>query len=310
MSEIETALTRLASYPSIYAIGHSAIAGLFDTPVLVEEKVDGSQFSFARVNGELVCRSKGAVLIASAPEKMFQAGVTEVEGLDLHDGWIYRAEYLKSPKHNTLAYSRTPSHNVILFDVTTGVETYLSRAEKEAEAKRLGLECVPCLFEGKVESVEQFKAFLERESILGGCQIEGVVVKNYALYTKEKKIALGKFVSEEFKEKHTSDWKGRNPGQADLVEILISQYRSEARWRKGIQHLRDEGKLEGSPRDIGLLMKEIPQDVFQDSSDEIMDQLFKHFWPQIQRGITKGLPEFYKSELAATAFKPKEEPQQ
>jgi len=37
---------RLNSYPSIYNLGHHAIATLLDAPVLVEEKVDGSQFSF------------------------------------------------------------------------------------------------------------------------------------------------------------------------------------------------------------------------------------------------------------------------
>lgn len=35
------------SYPSIYAIGHKELDELFDDPVLVEEKVDGSQFSFS-----------------------------------------------------------------------------------------------------------------------------------------------------------------------------------------------------------------------------------------------------------------------
>jgi hypothetical protein len=34
------------SYSSIYALGHKALAELFMEPVLIEEKVDGSQFSF------------------------------------------------------------------------------------------------------------------------------------------------------------------------------------------------------------------------------------------------------------------------
>jgi ATP-dependent RNA circularization protein (DNA/RNA ligase family) len=36
----------ILSYPSIYALGHRAIRELFDGPVVVEEKIDGSQFSF------------------------------------------------------------------------------------------------------------------------------------------------------------------------------------------------------------------------------------------------------------------------
>ena len=36
------------SYPQIYNLGHKAIAGIFDDDVLIEEKIDGSQFSFGR----------------------------------------------------------------------------------------------------------------------------------------------------------------------------------------------------------------------------------------------------------------------
>ena len=49
------------SYPQIYALGHRYITELLLDPVLVEEKIDGSQFSFGvfEVEGEhqLRCRS-------------------------------------------------------------------------------------------------------------------------------------------------------------------------------------------------------------------------------------------------------------
>jgi len=35
----------LGSYPSIYNLGHRYLGDLLDGPVVVEEKVDGSQFS-------------------------------------------------------------------------------------------------------------------------------------------------------------------------------------------------------------------------------------------------------------------------
>lgn len=295
-------MKRIPSYPSIYAIGHKAIQGIFDTDVLIEEKVDGSQFSFARIDGDLVCRSKGQALITSNPEKMFAKAVESVDKLDLREGFVYRGEYLQSPKHNTLAYSRNPHNHVILFDVMDGLESYLSPIAKRNEAVRIGLECVPTFFEGRVESMEQFNSLLERESCLGGCKVEGVVVKNYALFLADKKIALGKYVSEAFKEKHGVEWKKSNPTRVDLVAILISQLKTDARWDKAIQHLRDSGSLEWTPRDIGKLMKEVPEDILKDSEGEIKDQLFAHFWPQIRRGVTNGLPEFYKQRLAESAF--------
>lgn len=48
------------SYPSTFALGHRAIADLLLDPVLVEEKVDGSQFSFGvfEQDGERVIRCR------------------------------------------------------------------------------------------------------------------------------------------------------------------------------------------------------------------------------------------------------------
>src|SRR5579872_4175597 len=121
----------ISSYPQIFAIGHRSIKDIFSSPVVIEEKVDGSQFSAQRINGELLCRSKGKEIVIDAPEKMFAKAVEAAQSCDLHDGWIYRCEYPQSPKHNTLAYSRTPVKHLIVFDVMTAPETYLTPDEKK-----------------------------------------------------------------------------------------------------------------------------------------------------------------------------------
>ena len=300
-------MEHVSSYPTVFQIGHKAIADIFSGPVIVEEKVDGSQFSFGLVNGELVCRSHGKQMLVDAPEKMFVKAVETVKNLQpkLTPEWIYRGEYLEKPKHNTLVYSRTPDKNIIIFDIMTGPETYLEYDDKKWEANEIGLECVPLLYSGKVENFEMFQSFLDRESVLGGTKIEGVVIKNYSLFTMEKKPAMGKYVSEAFKEVHNKDWKERNPTGKDMVLLLTEKYRTEARWQKAIMHMKEAGTLEESPKDIGLLMREVPADVLKECEAEIKEALFKHFWPQIQRGITRGLPEYYKDELAKGAFSEK-----
>src|SRR5690349_12116226 len=118
-------MERINSYPNIYALGHRAIKELLNTPVVVQEKVDGSQFSMCIQCGVLTCRSKGQELVIDASEKMFLKAVETAKALDLRDGWVYRCEYLQSPKHNTLAYERIPTNYLIVFDVMTGLETYL-----------------------------------------------------------------------------------------------------------------------------------------------------------------------------------------
>lgn len=295
------------SYPSTFAIGHRALSELLLDPVIVEEKVDGSQFSFGLFDHEdgervLHCRSKGAQLNIIAPEKMFTEAVQVAQALPLHVGWTYRAEYLKKPKHNSLAYDRVPQNHLIVFDINPGHEEYLSYAEKSAECARLGLEIVPLLFEGLITSAEQFRSMLDRISVLGGQKIEGVVVKNYRRFGPDKKVLIGKFVSEAFKEVHAAAWKASNPTRTDIVERLIDTLRTPARWSKAIQHLREKGQIEDSPRDIGLLIKEAQTDIEKECMALIAEKLAEWALPQIRRGVVRGLPEWYKDQLVARQF--------
>lgn len=295
------------SYPSIYNIGHRAIADLLTVLVNVEEKIDGSQFSFGVTeDGELKVRSKGCVMVLDAPERMFILGVETVKRLApiLHPGWTYRSEFLAKPKHNTLAYSRVPSGNVIIFDVNTNEEAYLSYEEKTAEAARLGLECVPLLTRGMIGSAAELRMLLDRESVLGGQKIEGMVVKPaaYNLFGQDKKVLMGKFVSKAFKEIHSNEWRKENPTPADIIDQIVADLKTPARWNKATQHLAEAGMLEGSPRDIGALMKEIPVDIEKECTDEIKERLFRFAWPHIRRKVTAGLPEWYKDQLLRRQF--------
>ena len=297
-------MDRIHSYPKVYNMGHAAIAALFDDPVVVQEKVDGSQFSFGVLDGELRCRSKGAELVLDAPEKMFARAVETALQLapDLKPGWVYRAEYLQGPSHNTLRYERVPARHLILFDVCTGLEVYAHPVDLEREAERLGLETVPLLAHDHVRSVDELTTFLERESVLGGTKVEGVVCKNYARWGRDGKALMGKLVAPAFREVHEKSWKVKNPTGRDIVGQLGQRLRSEARWRKALQHLDEAGALEHSPKDIGSLIKAVPSDVLAEHEEEIKAALFKWAWPKIRRQITAGLLEWYKEQLLARQF--------
>lgn len=297
------------SYPQIYALGHKGIQGIFNDDVLIEEKVDGSQFSFGRFawsesTGNLKCRSKGCQLNIDFPEKMFKPAVDYVKlmGEELHDGWTYRGEFLAKPKHNSLAYDRVPKNNIIIYDINTGQEEYMPYEHKVAEANRIGLECAPLIYHGRIHAPDEIIALLERASLLGGQKIEGFVVKNYTRFTIEKKAMMGKLVSEAFKEVHNKEWKSANPGALGIIELMTAKYKTPARWDKAIQHLREAGKLENSPKDIGFLIQAIGDDVDQECRDEIKEDLYKWGWHKIRRGIMSGFPEYYKEKLLRESF--------
>lgn len=298
-----------SSYPSIFALGHRYLTELLLDPVNVEEKIDGSQFSFGVFKTddgrrEIRCRSKGAQLNLLAPEQMFKKAIDTVDNLAgrLMEGWTYRAEYLQKPKHNTLVYDRVPTQHLILFDIASGLETYEPYDSKRREGDRLGLEVVPQLFYGKLERIELFRELLDTISILGGQKIEGVVIKNYHRFGMDKKILIGKFVSEAFKETHSKEWKASNPSQSDIIDKITSTLKTDARWHKAVQHLKEQGVLQHTPQDIGLLMKEIPHDIEKEEKDFILEKLYEWAWPQLRRKLVHGCPEWYKEQLLKDQF--------
>lgn len=298
----------LSSYPKVLALGHRRLACLYDSPAAIEEKIDGSQFSFRHdLTGDLHFKSKRAVVHEDNPG-MFAAGVQAIRAIAdtdlLFRGYTYRGEYLRAPKHNTLTYARVPKHHVILWDIEDPDGNSLSASDLLAAADRAGLETVPNLgFTTERLDPERLDALLDRVSCLGGAKIEGVVVKNrLATDPTDGKILVGKFVSEQFKEKHVKGWKDnpdRNRGKTEVLDAIKATYRSEARWRKAVQRLRDEGKIEGDPRDIGRVMAEAQQDLEAEEAHEIKERLWKSFRKEIVRASTRGLAEWYKRELAS-----------
>ena len=293
------------SYSSIYNLGHRALASLLDNEVLVEEKVDGSQFSFHKtLDREIKFRSRGREIFPPIEDKLFKGAVEYILsiGYKLRIGYIYRGEVLSKPKHNTIAYERVPRHNIVIFDIDLGDQHYISHEQKVKLAEELDLEVVPRMFEGKVTNIEQLKGFMSYTSFLGTATVEGIVIKNYSQFGPNKKTLMGKWVSEAFKEKHNSEWKKSNLTQTTVVESLIEEYRHEGRWQKAVQHLSEAGTLLNEPKDIGSLMKEIGKDILKEEEENIKEALWKWAWPKIQRGATRGMPEWYKNKLAERQF--------
>ena len=297
---------RISSYSSPFNFGHRALGMLFDNPVIVQEKIDGSQISFGVLDGELSIRSRRQE-IHIGEKSMFGLAIQYIQSIEseLTPEYKYRGEFLAKPKHNTLCYDRVPENHIILYDIDKGDQDYMNSAELENEANRIGLECVPFLAHWvEKPTIEKLQEITNQKSILGNVIMEGVVIKNYDRYDEQtKKTLMGKYVSEAFREKHTGDWKKRNPGQIDVIMKIIEEYSTEARWMKAVQHLKEEGKIKGEVQDIGILLKEVSVDILNEDGEQIKERLMKYFWKKIARGVTRGLPEWYKNYLMEEALK-------
>jgi len=298
----------IPAFPKIFAIGERYIQDIFKGPVEITEKVDGSQFVFGKVGGVTYCRSKGKMIEFDAPEKMFIQAVEFVLSMVdiLSDDTIYFSEYLGKPKHNVLCYDRVPKNNLALFGIANTDMSFVSKHEDLKElAEWLGIDVVPLLFSGVISKPDDIFVLIEREGFLGGPNVEGVVVKNYGqeywIGGKLMPLMCGKYVSEKFKEKHQKDWKKENTGKGKW-QVFCEGYRAEARWQKAVQHLRDNGDIEGSPRDIGKLIKEIQRDIIEEENENIRDFLWKQFGGDILRKSIAGFPEWYKEQLVNESF--------
>lgn len=292
------------SFPKIFSIGTDYIKNIFDGPVEITEKVDGSQFGFGLVDGSPVFRSKGKQIFLESVDSMFRIAVDYsnriLHSKDLPKNVFFYCEYLQTPHHNTLAYDRVPKNHLALFGVVHDVDTFQPKySELEYWSDLLEIETVPLIYHGKVEGIEVFKEFLDKESFLGGPKIEGVVVKNYAnrflLGGQPIPIMAGKFVSDRFKELHKSEWKSKS--SKSQIEKFLDGFNTEARWEKAVQHLRDEGKLVNDPKDIGSLIKHVHDDVIEEEESYIKDSLFSLYKREIGRRAVRGLPEWYKDRL-------------
>lgn len=293
------------AFPKIFALGQPYIKDIFDGEIEITEKVDGSQFVFGKINGELYMRSKGQQIFPENPQRMFREAVEYVVSIQdkIHDDWIYYCEYLQKPKHNVLAYDRLPKNHLVLFAMyNIATKTFASLYSMLIlEARNLDIDIIPCFSKVVVNDINSYiDILLDKESFLGGAKIEGFVVKNYnkpfLLGGQPIPIMAGKYVSEAFKEKHKGEWKGAytTQGKWDKFKEI---FRTEPRWHKAIQHLRDSGLLEHSPKDIGNLLKEIQRDITEEEQDNVKGFLWNHFGHELLRHSVKGFPEFYKRYL-------------
>lgn len=303
------------SFPKIWHLGAPQAARLFMGPVEVTEKIDGSQLNFGKTpEGELIMRSKGAPQIPGTTDKLFRPVVEWVMSIQekLPRGVMFHGETLCSPRHNTLTYARVPNGNLMLYGISEGDVFVSMHSALAAWARELGCEVVPLL--DHKEFPDGFKEadldhYLQGESVLGGCKAEGIVVKNYAeqllIGGRLIPILAGKFVTEAFKEKHGAEWQTHG----DKLDLLMQSYKTEARWRKAIQHLRERGELQLAPQDIGNLLKELNLDFIEECKEEVKEALWKHHSKSFSKTICNGFPEWYKHQLATGELNPKQDTQ-
>jgi hypothetical protein len=144
--------------------------------------------------------------------------------------------------------------------------------------------------------------FLGHLSSLGGTPVEGVVIKNYNERTPEDHVLMSKIVGDNFAEKAATRPHKLPNGGGFFATNLGAAFATEARFNKAVQHLRDNGELSGSMKDVGPLMKELSRDLLEEYGDEFKEQLLEHYRKTIVKAASKGFPEWYAAQLQENAI--------
>lgn len=301
-------------YQKIQQSYKEEVADIFDGHVVIEEKIDGSQFRIEiKKDGTITCGShhQDGIVVDS----MFKLGIEKAQHIfadyqPSEDITVF-CEYLSKPKQNSIPYEKVPLNNLILFDVKRDT-LYLNRAQKELFAKEHGLEIVPMLWEGEGSEIstdgkmnEPFKQeLLNKSSCLGHQKgfdkIEGFVIKNYAKFYDinryphyEGHWKCVKIVNDSFKEKNNEE----NPNRTNKYQELKDNYRTEARCLKTIQHLKEKGELTGTLADLGKLVPEMIRDIEEEEKEGIKDALWRMFGKEITGYASKEMIQTYKDYL-------------
>ena len=306
-------------FPKIHNLGTPPVDGILegDDTLEVTEKLDGSQFGFGKQNGEFFMRSRNNNL-SEIPSDMFSVIMKYVEEklkpaiMSMRNDCVFYGEYLRGQKSNVLKYDRIPKNNLILFgyfELIGGKVIASEHSTLEEYADLFDVEAVPLLWRGRAGDLTPEKILdlvKTSNSVLGGDMVEGVVIKRYGDWywraaDHTYPLRAAKFVQDIFKEKASKAPEHRKA--KDCWAEFCESFRTEARWRKAVQRITEDGTITYTPKDIGALVKLVQEDVRSEDSELIQEMLWKFFGEPdcIKKSIT-GMPQWYKEQLALGTF--------
>lgn len=241
--------------------------------IVVWEKLDGANSSFAVIDGELRCFSRNNELDEKNNLRGFYQWVnSNVNPNKLMENVIYFGEWLVP---HTIKYPEEAYQNFYLFDLYDIIlELYIGYEYIEAQATKLNLKLTPVFYKGKFKSLDHINSFVGKSKI--GDVGEGVVVKNYSFTNRSGEQTFTKIVSDAFAEKAQTR-KQRTPQHRNELDDFVNTYLTKARVEKMLHKLVDEGIVEENfgLEDMGIILRNSGGRIVNDILEEELDSLLK-----------------------------------
>lgn len=294
----------IKKYTDIIRYGKTQTNGVLSKGdfISITEKIDGANSSFCRDDNELgiSCYSRRQKLDQDNRLRGFYDFVLDVivpMKDKLNSNYRYYGEWACS---HTVQYKPEAYKEFYLFSVwDEETDRYLSDEIVKSEADRLGLTLIPYLYQGEYVSYEHLMSFVGKSDLtLEPNTGEGIVVKNVSYFDRFNRQVFVKLVSEKFSEV-VKQKAPKDPTIDNEFRDLIKSVLTEARVEKLINKLVDEGilKEDYSIEDMGVILKNLGNRVFEDIVKEESDLLGNYEEQNIKRAIGKNLPSTAKTVL-------------
>lgn len=275
---------KLFKYPKIKIIGHDENRDLLAYPedhIMVESKIDGGNFSFFLDDEGVINEcSRNRNLTTDEDEKTFIKQRLwlrdKLKDKKIDPDYVYYCEVMA--KH-TINYTIAP--DMVGFDIrlrhdanSEGLGVFIDRVSKEEEFKRLGIECVPLVWEGTAGELKKLNLddMIPKSIYYDGLE-EGICIKSRSrLSNQGNRQLMGKKVRILFKEKNKAIFGGFKQKYSDTNKI-VDVFCTEARIKKIILKCVNE---EGLSLELALMSK-VPHKVIKDILAEEFCSIFDKY---------------------------------
>lgn len=264
-------MSEFRKYEKIHRLGKEEVDGILDSPVHVQEKIDGANLSIWLEDGVIHVGSRNND-VTDRPDG-FNGAVFYVQNhpgikkfFEDHSTWRLYGEWLV---RHTILYKATAYNKFYLFDVLSADDdTFMVTNQVDDHARAYGMDAPHYYGEMLVTDIAQLTK-LVGTSMLGE-KGEGVVVKRTDFRNKWGELAYGKLVGQEFMEDNAIALGGNNKFSETYRELwAVNKYMTLGRVQKICNKIESETGERMDMKHIPRVMEMAYHDMFTEEMWEI-----------------------------------------
>jgi len=300
--KVVTMETLLNKYPKIHTVGSPETSGIFNEVVVCQSKIDGANLRCRYIAEEdkLIFGSRNQMLDNPNPNE-WKAIRSYRKAFELFKNkFIPNVVYFsESMQKHTISYENIPDTiGYDVFDVERQ-EFYNWKTAKVA-FENIGIPFINVHFEkhGRDVTIDELKTLIKKSPYKDSGD-EGIVLKCYNKKNIFGRPLWGKIVDELFKEDNKKVFKEIIPTSTNDDYEIIDRYLTEARFKKAILALKENGNVIDMSL-IPKLFKYLGDDILSENilyiSGEWKNLNFKTFYNLIARRCAEMLKEYLLNE--------------